>query len=257
METVFLFSISFLSVSLLMFLVWLLQLKNKNAGIVDIVWAISFMVSGFVYDFYAEGYPLRRYLFLILISIWCLRLSLHLFIRNWNKKEDERYTVLRNKWGEKANRNIFLFFELQAALSAILSFPFIFILNNTTPEFSIIEIIGYSLFAVGIAGESIADYQLKKYKITSGKGEICNIGLWNYSRHPNYFFEWMAWVAIFLIALSANYGWIAFYCPLLMWHFLNNVTGVAATEEHMLKTRGEKYLNYQKTTSPFIIWLKK
>ncbi|MDB5272038.1 MAG: hypothetical protein JWO58_405 [Chitinophagaceae bacterium] len=254
MQIVFLFLLSFFTVSLLMFGVWLLQLKNKNAGIVDIIWAISFMVSAMAFSFFTEGYDVRKHILIVLVSLWCLRLGLHLFIRNWGKEEDLRYTQLRKEWGAKANRNMFLFFEFQAITAAALSIPFILILNNASTQFSILEITGYVLILVGLIGEGIADYQLKKYKATVPKGGICNVGLWNYSRHPNYFFEWLVWVAIFLIALTAPYGWVSIYCPLLMWHFLNNVTGVKATEEHMVKTRGEAYINYQRTTSAFIPW---
>lgn len=255
-NTLYLFLLSFLTISVLMFGVWLLQLKNKNAGIVDIIWAISFMVSALVYTIFTDGYVVRQYLLIGLVSLWCLRLGIHLFVRNWGKEEDLRYTQLRKEWGPKANRNLFLFFEFQAITAAALSVPFIWILDNPSLEFSIIEWMGYAFILVGVIGETVADYQLKKFKKSAPKNGICNVGLWNYSRHPNYFFEWLVWVAIFLIAVPTPYGWIAIYCPLLMWHFLNNVTGVKATEEHMVKTRGEKFVEYQRRTSPFIPWFK-
>ena len=254
--TMFLFLLSFFVISLLMFGVWLLQLKNKNAGIVDIIWAISFMVSAFVYSFFTEGYQVRQYIVLALVSAWCLRLGIHLFVRNWGKEEDLRYTQLRKEWGLNANRNLFFFFEFQAITAAALSIPLIWILNNPSLEFSVIERIGYALILIAIIGEGFADYQLQQYKKTAEKGGICKVGLWNYSRHPNYFFEWLVWVAIFFIALTMQYGWISIYCPVLMWHFLNNVTGVKITEEHMVKTRGERYLRYQRSTSSFIPWFK-
>ncbi len=257
MSTLCLFLLSFLTISLLMFGVWLLQLKNKNAGIVDIVWAISFMVAAFVYCLFTDGYEVRQYLFVGLVSLWCLRLGIHLFVRNWGKEEDLRYAQLRKDWGSKANRNLFLFFEFQAITAAALSIPFIWILSNSSMEFSIVELIGYALIWIGVLGETVADYQLKQYKKTAPKGGICKVGLWNYSRHPNYFFEWLVWVAIFLIALPTTYGWTAIYCPILMWHFLNNVTGVKTTEEHMVKTRGEKFLEYQRSTSAFVPWFKR
>ncbi|MBC7485361.1 MAG: DUF1295 domain-containing protein [Cytophagaceae bacterium] len=254
--TLYLFLLSFFVISLLMFGVWLLQLKNKNAGIVDIVWAISFMVSAFVYIFFTDGYEMRQYIVLALISAWCLRLGIHLFVRNWGKEEDLRYTQLRKEWGANANRNLLLFFEFQAITAAALSVPLIWILNNPSLEFSVIELIGYGLILIAIIGEGIADYQLQQYKKRAIKSGICDVGLWNYSRHPNYFFEWLVWVAIFLLALPVQYGWISIYCPILMWHFLNNVTGVKITEEHMVKTRGEKYIRYQHSTSSFIPWFK-
>ncbi len=254
--TLLLFLLSFLVISVLMFGVWLLQLKNKNAGIVDIVWAISFMVAAFVYSVFTEGYSVRQYIVLALIAAWCLRLGIHLFIRNWGKEEDSRYTQMRKEWGPHANRNLFLFFEFQAITAAALSIPLIWILENKAITFSFVEIVGYLLIAVAIFGEGIADYQLQQYKKKAVKEGICDVGLWNYSRHPNYFFEWLVWVAIFLMALPVQYGWISIYCPILMWHFLNNVTGVKLTEEHMAKTRGEKYLQYQRSTSAFIPWFK-
>lgn len=254
--TLYLFLLSFFVISVLMTGVWLLQLKNKNAGIVDIVWALSFMVVAFVYSFFTEGYQVRQYIVLTLVSAWCLRLGMHLFIRNWGKEEDLRYTQLRKEWGPHANRNLFFFFEFQAITAAALSVPLIWILSNPSLEFSIIELMGYVLILIAIIGEGIADYQLQQYKKAAVKGGICDIGLWNYSRHPNYFFEWLVWVGIFFIAVPAQYGWISIYCPVLMWHFLNNVTGVKITEEHMVKTRGEKYLNYQRSTSAFIPWPK-
>lgn len=256
MSNVLLFLYSFLLVSGLMTIVWVMQLKNKNAGIVDVVWAISFMCSTILFSLLIDGYAFREYIVIGLVSCWCVRLGYHLFIRNWGEPEDARYASMREKWGAKANLNMFLFFQFQALASAILSFPFVLILRNPSYTFSGLEILGVLLFAIAIIGEAASDSQLKQFKRTAKKMDVCTVGLWNYSRHPNYFFEWLIWVSIFIIALPTPYGWVALYCPLLMWHFLNNVTGIAITELHMLQTRGNVYLNYQKATSAFIPWFK-
>jgi steroid 5-alpha reductase family enzyme len=182
----------------------------------------------------------------------------YLFQRNWNAPEDGRYAQLREEWGEQANTNMFLFFQFQAFLAVLLSLPFLLISFNPEPAIQLVEIIGIGVWTIGFAGETLADAQLKRFKSKpENKGKVCDVGLWFYSRHPNYFFEWVICLAYFLIALAAPYGWLSIISPLLMLHFLKNVTGIPATEEQILKSRGEPYKIYQKTTSSFILWFKK
>ena len=114
---------------------------------------------------------------------------------------------------------------------------------------------GAALFVLSVIGESIADAQLRRFRADpANRGKVLQSGLWRSSRHPNYFFEWLVWVAWLVIALASPYGWIAGYCPLLMLWFLYKVTGIPATEEQSLKSKGEAYREYQRTTSAFIPW---
>ena len=100
--------------------------------------------------------------------------------------------------------------------------------------------------------------QLKQFKANpANKGRVCQAGLWNFSRHPNYFFEWLVWVAFFLFALGSPWGWVTIYCPALMLFFLLKVTGIPMTEELAVKTKGDAYREYQRTTSVFVPWFKK
>jgi steroid 5-alpha reductase family enzyme len=119
-------------------------------------------------------------------------------------------------------------------------------------------LLGVAFWATGLLGESLADRQLARFRADpANKGKICQIGLWNYSRHPNYFFEWLVWVGYAVFALGSPWGWLGFIAPALMLHFLLNVTGIPMTEELSLKSKGDAYREYQRTTSAFVPWFKK
>jgi steroid 5-alpha reductase family enzyme len=111
------------------------------------------------------------------------------------------------------------------------------------------------LWLLAMLGESAADAQLNRFRSDpANKGKTCRVGLWNYSRHPNYFCEWLVWVAYFIYALGSPGGWMAVYAPALMYLFLTKVTGIKATEEHAVRSRGEDYREYQRTTNAFFPW---
>jgi steroid 5-alpha reductase family enzyme len=140
----------------------------------------------------------------------------------------------------------------------MLSVPFLFACGNARPEFGAIEIAGAVLWLIALGGESLADWQLKQFKASpENKGSVCQAGLWRYSRHPNYFFEWLIWMAFFAVAAGAPWGWVTVYCPALMLFFLLRVTGIPMTEELAVKTKGEEYRAYQKTTSAFVPWFRR
>lgn len=248
----------FVILFLIMTIVWFIQLKTKNAGIVDAVWAFSFPLLTFVYYVYFDGYLNRQLLITALTFIWGARLGIYLFQRNVGEVEDIRYHQLRTAWGDKANLKMFFFFQFQAVLASLLSIIFLVIITNQKQSISIIEILGIIVWFIGIIGESIADNQLKQFKMNpASKGQICEAGLWKYSRHPNYFFEWLVWISYFIMALNAPYGWMTIFAPLLMLFLLLKVSGIPMTEELMLRSRGEKFQKYQETTSAFIPWFKK
>jgi steroid 5-alpha reductase family enzyme len=118
--------------------------------------------------------------------------------------------------------------------------------------------LGFSVWLVAILGESLADRQLAAFKADpSNRGKVCSAGLWKFSRHPNYFFEWLVWVALFLFALPAPWGWTTIFAPALMLFFLLRVTGIPYTEQQSLRSRGEAYRSYQRTTSAFVPWFPK
>ena len=252
-----LLGIGTLAVVAVMFVLWLISLRYDNFSYVDIGWSANFALLGVLYALAAPGYPLRRMLIAGMFSVHGLRLAAHLAGRIIGEPEEGRYVELRRKWGAGGNLELkFLaFFQLQAVLNALLSLPLLLACFNRDPALHALELAAVGIFALGVAGESLADAQLNAFKRNpANRGGVCDVGLWRYSRHPNYFFEWLVWIAYALFALPAPYGWIALAMPLLMLHFLLNVTGVKATEEQALRTKGERYRRYQASTSGFIPW---
>ncbi len=243
----------------LMFIVWLIHRAIKNAGIVDIAWAFALVLLALLYAHMGIGYPPRKWFFATMVAFWGLRLAMHLFTRVVGHEEDGRYQQMRKDWGGRIELKFFLFFEFQAVLAVILAIPFLLICINPGPtRISVLEWAGFVIWIVALFGESLADQQLKKFKSDPAhKGKTCRAGLWNYSRHPNYFFEWLIWVSYFVFALAAPYGWVSIICPLLMLYFLFKVTGIPATEAQALRSRGDDYREYQRTTSAFVPWIRK
>ena len=239
-------------------LTWLWQRKTKNAAIVDTIWSASFPMLTMVYFVLVDGYTLRQLILLFMVVIWGMRLALYLLSRTIGQPEDARYTALRMEWGVNQNILMLRFFYFQAALALLLSVPFALINLNTDPSLKIIEWVGVGIWLIGLLGESLSDYQLKTFKSKQeNKRKVCDHGLWYYSRHPNYFFEWLIWVAYFVMALGSAWGFVSVICPMLMLYFLLEVTGIRYTETHLLKSRGRAYEEYQRTTSAFVPWLKR
>jgi len=247
--------IGFLAVITVMLLLWLLGLKQHNFSYVDIGWSANFALLAIIYGALGNGFPLRRVLICGMFAIWGIRLALHLATRIIGEPEEGRYVQLRKEWRAKGNVNLkFLgFFQFQAVLNIVLGLPMLFAVSNAVTQLHVLEISGAIVWLIGVCGESIADAQLKRFKSSAAnKGKVCNVGLWSWSRHPNYFFEWTIWIGYALFALASPYGWLCLALPLLMLHFLLNVTGVKATEEQALRSKGEAYRHYQQTVSRFI-----
>lgn len=243
-----------------MTLVWVLARRLNNAGIVDVAWSLGFTVLVVVYGALGTAAPLRQWLLTAMVAIWSLRLGIYLWRRvaSHHPEEDGRYAALRDQFPNRTWLMFFGFFQLQAVLLVVLTFPFALAMGNPTVAVSVWEWVGFAVWAVAMGGEALADWQLSAFRAKpANRGEVCQTGLWRYSRHPNYFFEWLVWVGFFLFALGTTDGWLTVYCPLIMLYFLLKVTGVPAAEAQSLKSRGDKYREYQRTTSVFIPWFPK
>ncbi len=246
------------SVIAMMFALWLLHLTLKNASVVDPGWAFGLALLGCLYAALGPGFVLRRTLVAAMAAFWGLRLGLHLVRRIWGEPEEGRYQHMRNTWGANIELKFLVFFEAQAVLDIILSIPFLVACLNPVPTLHWLEVAGVALWVIAVLGESVADAQLNAFKANpANKGKVCQLGLWSYSRHPNYFFEWLVWVAWCAFALASPWGWVSILCPALMLYFLFKVTGIPATEEQSLRSRGDAYREYQRTTSAFVPWPKK
>jgi steroid 5-alpha reductase family enzyme len=244
----------------LMALVWRLAIRIGNAGIVDIAWSAGFAPVAIFFAVAAGGALPRRALIAAMVSVWSLRLGAYLYRRvsAHHPLEDRRYARLRSEWGAQAERKMFGFFQLQAALLALLAVPWLLVCLNPRAELQPVEWRGCLLWLIAISGEALADRQLQRFRADPGhRGAVCQIGLWRYSRHPNYFFEWLVWVAYFVVALGSPWGWLTLYCPALMLYFLLRVTGIPLTEQLSRQSKGAAFADYQRRTSAFVPWFPK
>ncbi len=245
-----------LAVAGLMLVLWLIHLPLRNAAIVDAGWAGGLALLGMLYALNGEGWEARRYVMGGMALIWGMRLALYLlFTRVLGHPEEGRYVELRRKWATNIPLKFLLFFEFQALLCVVLSAPFLLAAVNPEPGFSVLEFAGEVLWACGMVGEIAADRQLSKFKADSrNRGKTCRVGLWNYSRHPNYFFEWLIWMGFAVFALGSPFGYVGLLSPALILYFVLKLTGIPATEAQALRTRGDDYRRYQQTTSAFVPW---
>ena len=237
--------------------VWVVAVRIRNAGIVDVAWSANFALLALLYAAVLPGHAPRRLLIAAMTSVWSLRLAgyLHRRVMGHHPVEDGRYQQLRASWAPHADRRFFFFFQLQGASNLVLGVPLLLACANPEPRLSALEWAGVLLCLASVAAESVADRQLDAFRRDpANRGRTCRAGLWRYSRHPNYFFEWLVWVAYFVFALASPWGWTTIYCPLLMLAFLFRVTGIPATEAQALRTRGDDYRQYQATTSAFVPW---
>ena len=241
------------TVFLIMTALWLLSIRRRNFSYVDIGWSANFAVLALIYATFGEGWPTRKWVIAAMFTLWSLRLAGHLAKRIIGEPEEGRYVELRQRWAANLNAKFFGFFQLQALLNALLTLPLLIACMNPEPRLHVLEVVGVAIWLSALIGESIADGQLAAFKRdAANRGQVCDAGLWRYSRHPNYFFEWMIWIGYAVFALASPWGWLALSMPALMLHFLINVTGVKATEEQALRSKGELYRNYQQRTSMFI-----
>ena len=238
-------------------LLWLLCRRLDNYGFVDVAWSYAFAALALFYAWFGPGWYLRRFALAAMALLWSLRLGTHLLKRvaGHHPVEDGRYGQLRRDWAGNFGPKMFGFFQLQAVSVILLGLAFLLPVFNAAPHFHLLEIVGVCLWLAALYGETVADAQLAAFKrIPTNRGHVCDVGLWRYSRHPNYFFEWVIWVAFFLFALASPWGWLAVIGPASILYLLLRVTGIPLTEEQSVRSKGDAYRRYQATTSAFAPW---
>ncbi len=237
--------------------VWALSVRIDNYGLLDVAWSLSVAVLAPLYAVLGSGDPVRRIVFSVAGAVWSLRLGLYILIRvmRAHPKEDARYRTLREQW--RGPGAFLLFFELQALIGVLFSLPFLLASSNPHRGLAPAEIAGLTLAAVACAGESLADWQAQRFKRNpANRNAVVDVGLWRYSRHPNYFFECLVWWGFFIAALDSPFGGVTIICPVLMLYLILRVTGIPLTEKHSLESRGEAYRAYQRRTSRFVPWFR-
>ncbi len=250
-----------LGLAIVMAIAWAVERATGNAGWADVFWTIGTGLAGIAFAIcpavFSSLVPTPRQIVLAgVVMLWAGRLSLHIAMRVSKGHEDARYTALRGRWGDAFPIRFFAFMEIQAVCGLILALTVLVSALNPAPGLRAQDFLGLIIFFVGLGGESVADSQLRRFAADSDRrGGICMDGLWAWSRHPNYFFEWLVWLAYpcFAINLDGHYpwGWLSLLGPCFSYYLLAHVSGVPPLEEHLLRSRGDAYRAYQKRTNAF------
>jgi steroid 5-alpha reductase family enzyme len=239
---------------------WIFQRAVGNAGWIDVFWTFGTGVLGVIFSLTPvpgeSGPHIRQIAVALLAASWSLRLGLHVALRVAGGVEDIRYQDLRRDWGRDFQRRLFWFVEAQAPIGLMLGLAMLAAARNPAPGFRVQDALAVLVLAGAVFGEGLADRQLGRFRADpANRGKICEVGLWRYSRHPNYFFEWLGWCAypLFAIAPGAHYpwGWLALAAPAAMYWVLVKATGIPPTEAAMLRSRGDAFRDYQRRTSAF------
>jgi steroid 5-alpha reductase family enzyme len=242
-----------IAILILMAVMWLVSLALKNSSIVDIIWGPGFALTAWVYYLLTpDGYMPRKLLICILVTIWGLRLGLHIGIRNRGKPEDYRYQKFRADAGEKWWwYSFFKVFLLQGALMWLVGMPIAAAQYAPEPTLTVFDILGLLVWLVGFSFEAAGDWQLSRFKADpANKGKVMRTGLWRYTRHPNYFGDACVWWGHFLVALSVPGGFLTIFSPVIMTYLLMRVSGVAMLERDLKKNKPE-YADYIASTNAF------
>lgn len=255
MDLVLLASIA-VGLSAVMALAWGVQRLTGSSGWIDTIWSFAVGLGGIAAAVFAGGDAERRITVFILIAGWSLRLGGHIARRTRGGVEDPRYAKFIEEWGSAAAVRLFIFLQVQAIAAFILVLAVYVAAANPAGFPRLLDIMAIVIAIVAIGGEALADAQLARFrKRAAARTEVCETGLWAYSRHPNYFFEWLGWCAylVFAVDLSGRFGWgwLAVLAPLMMYWLLVHVSGIPPLEEHMLKSRGEKFRALQTRVNAF------
>lgn len=252
-----LLAISLLVIESFMLFLWILYILQRNVSLVDIGWGICFIIAALVDFSLGDGFFWRRFFMLALASVWAGRLVYHLIQRYHPAQDDPRYAkVLKSPYFKGPDSiKVLSLYLIQGLLAAIISIPFAIMAENDFPYFYTLEMFGLIVWMIGLAGEGIADYQLARFRAhPENRGRVLQTGFWKYSRHPNYFFEWVVWIGFAILALGSPWGFLALVSPVIIIYLLLKVSGVTITEEQLVSTKGVAYEEYQSKTSTFLPW---
>lgn len=242
---------------------WLLSVRLHDTSIVDVMWGPGFALVAAVGAWVGAGDPLRKLLVLVLVGLWGLRLALHIYLRNRGKGEDYRYQAMRRNQGPRfVWLSAFTVFGLQGALLLFIAMPLAVATGQPSrvgagagsSGLGPFDYAGVALFALGFCFEAVGDAQLARFKADpANRGKVCDVGLWRYSRHPNYFGDATLWWGLYLIACAVPGGGWTIASPLVMTVLLLKVSGVALLERGLTSTK-PGYAEYIARTSAFVPW---
>ena len=244
----------------IMTVAWRVAVSTGKTGWIDVVWTFGVGITGAAAAFVpvagASSFLPRQILVAVLVAAWSLRLGSHIAARTLKNGDDPRYRKFIKEWGGDWRGQLFRFLQIQAAVMLLLALSVMAAAHNPPDALRWQDWLGVAILVAAVVGEAVADRQLARFAANpANKGKVCDVGLWSWSRHPNYFFEWLGWVAYPVIAidLTGNYWWglASLVAPAMMYWLLAHVSGVPPLEEHMLKSRGDAFRAYQRRVSAF------
>ena len=251
MDNVFLLAAAVIACQ--MVFLWLLSIPLRNVSIVDIGWGLGFVFVAWLATPEADGPPAMLY---SLVTVWGVRLAWYLWLRNHGKPEDYRYVAMREKHGSSfVWSSLLRVFALQGVIMWVIALPIMATGAEAISEpCSILTGCGVALWLTGMFFEVVGDWQLASFKSNvDNKGKVMDSGLWKYTRHPNYFGEFLIWWGHWLVSLALTdptKTWWTIVSPALMTFLLLKVSGVALLEQ-ALKQRSPEYISYIERTSRF------
>jgi steroid 5-alpha reductase family enzyme len=243
-----------IAVWIAMTLLFCLAMVLKNNSIVDVGWGLGFVLVAGLSAVRKPGFEPRHALITALVLVWGIRLAAHIFRRNRKRGEDFRYAAWRESWGRGfVLRSYFQIFMLQGLFLVLISAPLPWINGASGRPLGPWDVAGGLLWLMGFLFEAVGDAQLARFKKDpANKGKLIRTGLWNYSRHPNYFGEALMWWGIYMIALAVPGGGILVFSPLTITLLLRFVSGVPLLEKRY-RDRAE-FQEYARRTNAFIPW---
>lgn len=237
---------------------WWEQFRTSNANLVDVTWSGAIGILAIAFAVFGSGDPLIRAVIALLPALWSTRLALHIYHRALYGEEDCRYRSLRAHWTHHTQIKFFFFYQMQALTVIIFSFQFFALANLDEPASGGQIGLAVAIWLVAMIGEAVADRQLSNWRsVPANRGKACRSGLWRYSRHPNYFFEWLHWWSYVPLATGTSWWWLPLLTQGLMLFTLLKLTGIPHAERQALARRGDDYRDYQATTSAFVPWFPK
>lgn len=249
--------------SAIMTFAWRVQQITCNSGWIDTFWSLGLgavAVSLALWPLGQDVWPSNRQIFIAsLAGLWSLRLGWHLLLRTTAIEDDPRYRKLMEEWGANAATKLFWQLQIQAVVALLLVLAILLAAHNPAEHIRALDVAATLLLAIGIAGEALSDFQLRRFKASQeNRGKICDTGLWRLSRHPNYFFDWLCWLSYPLLAIDLSgahpFGFLALSAPICMYWILVHVSGIPPLETHMLRTREAAFRDYQGRTNAFFPW---
>jgi steroid 5-alpha reductase family enzyme len=242
-----------IAIAILMIVTWMVSLALADASIVDIVWGLGFVVVAWAVKLQGDTNTGRQWLLVALVTLWGLRLAAHLFWRNHGRPEDYRYRAMRKRWGSRFWLiSLVVVFALQGLLMWTVSLGVQLGQVSDTPDVGVLGVVGAAVWAIGFGFEAIGDWQLARFKADpANDGRVMDRGLWQYTRHPNYFGDCLVWWGIGLVAAESGIGAWGLIGSAVMTILLVRVSGVALLERSLRKRKPE-YQAYVERTSAFV-----